>query len=44
MKYQRPRAAEQNHIRLETLGNAIDIIVDYIVNLPIFDLYDLNNK
>ena len=41
LKYQRLQAAEQNYVRLETLRNAADIIIDCMVNLPIFDAYDL---
>jgi TnpA family transposase len=44
LKYQRLQTAEQNHVRLETLHNAADIIVDCMVNLPIFDAYDLSGK
>lgn len=44
IKYQRLQMAEQNQVRLETLRNAADIIVDHMINLPIFDLYDLSGK
>ena len=44
LKYQRLQLAEQNHVRLETLRNASDIIVDHMINLPIFDAYDLSGK
>jgi Tn3 transposase DDE domain/Domain of unknown function (DUF4158) len=44
IKYQRLQTAEHNQIRLETLRNAADIIVDHMINLPIFDTYDLSGK
>ena len=44
LKYQRLQTAEQNYIRLETLRNAADIIADCMVNLPIFNAYDLSGK
>lgn len=44
LKYQRLQVAEQNHVRLATLRDAADIIVNYMVNLPIFDLYDLGGN
>jgi len=44
LKYKRLQTVEQNHIRLETLQNAAKIIIDYLVSLPIFDAYNLNNK
>lgn len=44
LKYKRLQAAERNHIRLSTLRDAADIIVDHIINLPIFDGYNLGNK
>jgi Tn3 transposase DDE domain len=44
LKYERLQTAEQNHVRLETLRNAADVIVDCMVNLPIFDAYDLSGK
>ena len=44
LKYKRLQIAEQNHIRLSTLRNAADIIVDHMINLPIFDSYNLNDK
>lgn len=42
LKYQRLQTAEQNHVRIETLRDAADILVNDIINLPIFDLYDLS--
>lgn len=42
LKYQRLQTTEQNHIRLETLREAAAIIVDYLVDLPIFDSYNLD--
>lgn len=44
LKYQRLQTIEQNNIRLETLRNAAQIIIDGIVELPIFSTYNLNNK
>jgi TnpA family transposase len=44
LKYQRLQTAEQNSVRLETLRNAADIIIDSMVNLPIFDIYHLEGK
>lgn len=44
LKYHRLQIAEQNHIRLATLRDAADIIVNYMINLPIFDLYDLGGN
>lgn len=44
LTYQRLKTAEQNHIRLETLRDAASMIVDYLVSLPIFDSYDLNDQ
>ncbi|MBA2648703.1 MAG: Tn3 family transposase [Legionella sp.] len=44
LKYQRLQTAEQNHIRLETLRNAAEIIVDYLAALPIFGSYNINNQ
>lgn len=44
LKHQRLRTAENNSIRLETLRNAADIIINSMINLPIFDAYDLDGK
>lgn len=44
LKYQRLQTAEQSHIRLATLRDAGDIIANSMVNLPIFDLYELDGK
>jgi TnpA family transposase len=44
LKYLRLLQAEQNYIRLATLRDAADIIVNNMINLPIFDLYDLGGK
>ncbi|HQY22694.1 MAG TPA: Tn3 family transposase, partial [Gammaproteobacteria bacterium] len=44
LKYQRLQTAEQNHVRLATLQKAAEIIVNHMINLPIFDLYDLGGK
>lgn len=41
LPYLRLQAAEQSYIRLATLREAADIIVNCMINLPIFDLYDL---
>ncbi|HHI5329636.1 TPA: Tn3 family transposase [Legionella pneumophila] len=43
LKYQRLQITEQNHIRLETLREAAAIIVDYLVELPIFNSYNIDN-
>ena len=42
--YQRLRTAEKNYFRLETLRNVAAILIDGLINLPIFDLHDLNGK
>lgn len=44
LKYQRLQTAEQNHIRLATLREAADMIINNMAGLPIFDLYDLGGK
>jgi len=44
LKYQRSQTVEKDHVRLETLRNTAGIIIDYLVSLPIFDAYNLNNK
>jgi len=44
LKYQRLQTAEQGHVRLATLRDAADILVNSMLNLPIFDLYDLGGK
>jgi TnpA family transposase len=44
LKYQRLQTAEQSHIRLATLRAAADVIANHMLNLPIFDLYDLGGK
>ena len=44
LKYQRLQTAEQGHIRLSTLRDAADMIVNCMLKLPIFDLYDLGGK
>ena len=44
LKYQRLQTIEQNNIRLETLRNAAQIIIDGITELPIFSTYNLNNQ
>jgi TnpA family transposase len=44
LHYQRLQTAEQNYIRLATLREAADILVDCMINFPIFDLYELGGK
>ena len=44
LKYHRLQIIEQNNIRLETLKNAAQIIIDGITQLPIFSTYNLNNQ
>ncbi|MCX7126130.1 MAG: Tn3 family transposase, partial [Gammaproteobacteria bacterium] len=44
LKYQRLQLAEKNHIRLQTLRDSADVIANRMINLPIFDLYDLGGK
>lgn len=44
LKYKRLELADKNHVRLQTLRDAADIIGDSMINLPIFDLYDLGGK
>jgi TnpA family transposase len=44
LKYQRLQTAEQGHIRLATLRDAANMIANQMLNLPIFDLYDLGGK
>ena len=44
LKYRRLQITEKNRIRLQTLRDAADIIADCMINLPIFDLYDLGGK
>jgi TnpA family transposase len=44
LKYQRLQTIEQNNIRLETLRNAAQIIIDGISELPIFSGYNLNDQ
>lgn len=41
IKYQRLHAAEENYIRLETLRDCADIIINGLISLPIFDNYNL---
>lgn len=41
LKYKRLQTAEQNHVRLETLRSAADIILNKMINLAIFDGYEL---
>ena len=41
LSYQRLLRAEKNHIRLDTIRNAIATIVDKMIELPIFDAYNL---
>src|SRR3990167_8465072 len=43
-KSQRLQTTEKNHIRLETIRNAAEIIVDYLAALPIFTAYNLNDQ
>lgn len=44
LKYQRLVNAEDNYIRLATLRDAADIMIDHIIALPIFDSYNLSGK
>ena len=44
LKYQRLQTAEQSYIRLATLRDAADVIANHMLNLPIFDLYDLSGE
>ncbi len=44
LKYNRLNLADKNHVRLQTLRDAADIIGNRMINLPIFDLYDLGGK
>jgi TnpA family transposase len=44
LKYQRLRITEKNNIRLETLRNAAAIIVDHLIQLPIYTIYNLGGK
>jgi TnpA family transposase len=44
LKYKRLELADKNHVRLQTLRDAADIIGNWMINLPIFDLYDLDGK
>jgi TnpA family transposase len=44
LKYKRLQLADKNHVRLQTLRDAADVIGNFTINLPIFDLYDLGGK
>ncbi|CAN5408273.1 hypothetical protein BH10PSE19_BH10PSE19_03660 [soil metagenome] len=44
LKYNRLDLADKNHVRLQTLRDAADTIGNCMINLPIFDLYDLGQK
>jgi len=44
LKYQRLQIADQSYIRLATLRDASDIIINRMINLLIFDLYELSGK
>ncbi len=44
LKYSRLQSAEQNNIRLATLRAAANKIVDGMINLAIFDNYDLSHQ
>jgi TnpA family transposase len=44
LKYKRLELADKNHVRLQTLRDAADVIGNCMINLPIFDLYDLGGK
>lgn len=44
LAYKRLQTAEQNNIRLATLRAAINKIIQCMMELPIFDLYDLSNN
>ncbi len=44
LKYKRLELADKNHVRLQTLRDAADTIGNCLINLPIFDLYDLGGK
>lgn len=44
LNYKRLKTAEENHIRLNTLRSAADVIIDKMIDLPIFGLYLINNN
>jgi len=44
LKYKRLELSDKNHVRLQTLRDAADILGNSMINLPIFDLYDLGGK
>lgn len=44
LAYKQLQTAEQNNIRLSTLRAAINKIIQCMIQLPIFDLYDLSNN
>ncbi len=44
LAYKRLQIAEQNNIRLSTLRAAMNKIIECMMKLPIFDLYDLSNN
>ena len=44
LKYKRLELADKNYVRLQTLRDVADSIGNCMINLPIFDLYDLNGK
>jgi len=44
LSYKRLCQAEDNHIRLQTLRSAADVLIDKMLGLPIFDLYLLSNN
>jgi len=44
LKYERLKTAEENHIRLQTLRSAANIIIDTMIDLPVFDLYLLSEN
>lgn len=44
LSYKRLCQAEDNHIRLQTLRSAADLLIDKMLALPIFNLYLLSNN
>jgi TnpA family transposase len=44
LKYQRLLTAEQNYVRLETLRHAADRVINFLIELPLFRAYHLNDK
>ncbi len=44
VSYNRLAQAEDNHIRLKTLRSSADILIDQMLELPVFNLYLLSNN